>query len=114
MKPSEVPREWVDAGVFGSTSLPSMDTVENIRAIIAPVTPPAEVEGLRAEVIRAGAECADAMAQVATLRARVAELEAALREYKLLFCEGYCSEIPGMHEDCSGCIARAALEGSRE
>jgi hypothetical protein len=42
---------------------------------------PAEVEALRAEVIRAGTECADAMAQVVTLRARVARLEEAVRPF---------------------------------
>ena len=70
---------------------------------LAPVTTPAEVEALRAEVMRAGAECADAMSQVATLRARVAKLEGAVR---------YLRAFPAASE--AKAKADAALEGKND
>ena len=63
----------------GSTGTPRWAASEWEWRYIAPVATPAEVEALRAEVMRAGAECADAMSQVVALRARVAKLEAAIR-----------------------------------
>lgn len=47
---------------------------------LAPAATPAEVDALRAEVMRASTECADAMAQVVALRAHVARMEEALED----------------------------------
>ena len=65
---------------------------------LTPVTPLAEVDALRAEVMRASTECADAMAYVVALRARVARLEEALRDmvqewgnWDCPVCGGDCS-----------------------
>lgn len=84
----------------------------------SPVATPAEVEAMRAEVMRAGAECADAMAQVATLRARVAELETALRAADQFVTNGIAlgfirmpsPSTPDPAHRTPG-IIRAALEG---
>lgn len=88
---------------------------------VGPFTTPAEVEALRAEVMRAGAECADAMSQVATLRARVAELEAALRAadqfvtngIELGFIRMPSPSTPDPAHRTPG-IIRAALEGKND
>lgn len=79
-----------DVRVLGNVR--SCDAVRAIREMWArssPVATPAEVEALRAEVMRAGTECADAMTQVATLRARVAELEGALEPFAVIADEAF-------------------------
>ena len=68
------------AGGYWSHGAGTWDPAINGWRYLAPAATPAEVDALRAEVMRASTECADAMAQVVALRAHVARMEEALED----------------------------------
>lgn len=89
MIPSGEPEldKWHASGMWDCYGKPVAADALSVR-YVGPFTPPAEVEALRAEVMRAGAECADAMAQVATLRAANAQMREALDGAYVILCAG--------------------------